>query len=67
MVGTGGEAGADEDDFHILGRKKHEVDHEEKREKRAKRVEDVKVGALTGTVRPLGNAPAIKARKVVTF
>ena len=32
VVGAGEEAGADEDDFHILNRKKEEVDQEERKE-----------------------------------
>lgn len=66
-VGTGRDAGADEDDFHTLGRKKGEVEREEKGQERVKRRADVKVGALTGTVRAFGTAPAPKVKKVVTF
>ena len=40
VVGAGEEAGADEDDFHILNRKRGEVDQEEKKEKKRMRVVD---------------------------
>lgn len=66
LVGTGVEAGADEDDFHTLSHKRKEVDKDERNELRAKRRADVKVGALSGTVRTFGSASK-PAKKVVTF
>ena len=43
VVGAGEEAGADEDDFHILNRKRGEVDQEERKDKKRKRVVDATV------------------------
>lgn len=65
-MGTGAEAGADEDDFHIFKRKTAEVTREEKQDERRKRAAAVKVGALTGTVKAVGK-PAQQAKKVVVF
>lgn len=68
MVGTGREAGADEDDFHTFKRVNAEVDHAEKAEERVKRRAEVKVGALTGVVKAFGEAPPVaKKKKVITF
>ncbi|PAV18431.1 zf-cchc type zinc finger [Pyrrhoderma noxium] len=50
ILGTGGDAGADEDDFHTFKRMKTEVDVEEEREKRAFKKADVKVGAVVFVV-----------------
>ncbi|KAJ6502499.1 hypothetical protein C8R45DRAFT_621558 [Mycena sanguinolenta] len=65
MFGLGREAGADEDDFHILKRHKSEVDRDEKQETKMKRAVDVKVAAHSGFVKPFGNNP--KTKKVVFF
>ena len=68
LVGTGGEAGADEDDFHTFKRVNAEVDKAEKAEERAKRRAEVKVGAHSGVVKAFGDAPpATKKKKVVLF
>lgn len=68
LVGTGGEAGADEDDFHTFKRVNAEVDKAEKAEERAKRRAEVKVGAHSGVVKAFGDAPpATKKKKVVFF
>ncbi|KAL7282108.1 hypothetical protein ACG7TL_003577 [Trametes sanguinea] len=68
LVGTGREAGADEDDFHTFKRVTAEVDKEEKAEERAKRKADVRVGAHSGVVRAVGDAlPEKKKKKVVFF
>ncbi|KAJ7343423.1 hypothetical protein DFH08DRAFT_782044 [Mycena albidolilacea] len=64
-LGMGREAGADEDDFHILKRRKTEVDRDEKQEVRMKRAVDVKVAAHSGVVKPFGNV--VKPKKVVFF
>ncbi|KAI0829434.1 hypothetical protein BC628DRAFT_1360507 [Trametes gibbosa] len=68
MVGTGREAGADEDDFHTFKRVNAEVDLAEKAEERVKRRAEVKVGALTGVMKAFGEAPPVaKKKKVVIF
>ncbi|KAI0676848.1 hypothetical protein C8Q78DRAFT_1149198 [Trametes maxima] len=68
VLGTGREAGADEDDFHTFKRINAEVDQAEKAEERAKRRAEVKVGVHSGVVKAFGNAaPATKKKKVVFF
>ena len=47
VVGAGEEAGADEDDFHILNRKRGEVDREERKEKKRKRMVEATAAAKT--------------------
>ncbi|TDL24284.1 hypothetical protein BD410DRAFT_767502 [Rickenella mellea] len=68
-VGSGQEAGADEDDFHILKRKTAEVDKEERDESKTKRLANIKAGALTGIVKSFPKIPAAPSipRKVVNF
>lgn len=63
FIGTGREAGADEDDFHTLKRRKTEVEREEKREEQFKH--RIVVGAHSGVVTALPKAPPTK--KVVYF
>ncbi|KAJ7685248.1 hypothetical protein DFH06DRAFT_36213 [Mycena polygramma] len=60
MFGLGREAGADEDDFHTLKRRKTEADRDEKLLKRAV---DVKIGAHSG----IAINPAQKKTKTVVF
>ncbi|KAI0370291.1 hypothetical protein BV20DRAFT_966964 [Pilatotrama ljubarskyi] len=68
LLGTGREAGADEDDFHTFKRINAEVDKAEKAEERAKRKAEVKVGAHSGVVKAFGDAaPAAKKKKKVVF
>ncbi|KAL6299338.1 hypothetical protein BKA93DRAFT_608332 [Sparassis latifolia] len=67
FLGTGREAGADEDDFHTFKRRNAEVDKSEKTEQRVKRQADVKVGVHTGVVRSFGMQPAVTKAKVVYF
>ena len=67
FVGTGREAGADEDDFHTFKRMTAEVDKSEKAEEKAKKKAGVKVGALSGVVRAFGDTSAPKKKKVVVF
>ncbi|KAJ7632684.1 hypothetical protein FB45DRAFT_791855, partial [Roridomyces roridus] len=55
VLGVGREAGADEDDFHTLKRRRTEVDREEKQEERFKRSVDLKAGAHSGIVKPFGS------------
>ncbi|KAF7338244.1 hypothetical protein MVEN_02049700 [Mycena venus] len=66
VLGVGREAGADEDDFHILKRRKTEVDRDEKQEVKIKRQVDVKAGVVSGIVKPFGINP-VKPKKVVFF
>ncbi|TFK53577.1 hypothetical protein OE88DRAFT_1260670 [Heliocybe sulcata] len=66
LIGTGQQAGADEDDFHIIKRRTAEIDLEEKQAERAKRLANVKAGVHSGVVKAFGKtAPAQK--KVVFF
>ncbi|EMD33674.1 hypothetical protein CERSUDRAFT_159922 [Gelatoporia subvermispora B] len=68
FLGTGREAGADEDDFHTLKRKNAEIDQAEKFVEKTKRQANVKVGAFTGVVKAFGKASApVTKKKVVTF
>ncbi|KAH7923147.1 hypothetical protein BV22DRAFT_1015989 [Leucogyrophana mollusca] len=67
MFGTGRDAGADEDDFHTFKRRNAEVDKDEKREEKTKRLVDVKAGVHTGTVKAFGKPPAAAPKKVVHF
>lgn len=66
FLGTGRDAGADEDDFHTYKRNSTQLNKEEKGDQRRKRLQDVKVGAYTGTIKPYGQVPAHKS-KVVNF
>jgi zinc finger CCHC domain-containing protein 9 len=66
FVGTGAEAGADEDDFHTFKRKSAEVGKEEKAEERRKKGVAVKVGAFSGTAQAFGR-PLQRPKKVVVF
>jgi zinc finger CCHC domain-containing protein 9 len=66
FLGTGREAGADEDDFHTIRRKNAEIDRHEHGEERARKEAKVGTGALTGVVKAFGKAPA-RPKKVVSF
>ncbi|KAJ7282944.1 hypothetical protein C8J57DRAFT_1433313 [Mycena rebaudengoi] len=66
MFGTGGEAGADEDDFHTFKRRRTEVDRDEKNEEKVKRLVDVRAGAYSGIVKTFGINVA-PPKKVVFF
>ena len=67
VLGTGREAGADEDDFHMFKRRIIEVERDEKQEAKLKEMLDVRAGALSGTVKAFGNVPASVRKKVVVF
>ncbi|KAH9830713.1 uncharacterized protein C8Q71DRAFT_784166 [Rhodofomes roseus] len=67
VLGTGKDAGADEDDFHMLKRRNAEVDHSEKVEQRVKRQAKVLVGAHSGIVKSFAKRTAPPAKKVVSF
>ncbi|KAI9459098.1 hypothetical protein F5148DRAFT_1276836 [Russula earlei] len=66
LLGTGREAGADEDDFHAIRRKNVEMDRDERGEARVRKEAKVRAGALTGVVRAFGKAP-VKPQNVVYF
>jgi len=66
LLGTGSEAGADEDDFHTIRRKNAEMDRDERGEERTRKEAKVRAGALTGVVKAFGKAP-VKPKKVVHF
>lgn len=67
LFGTGKDAGADEDDFHTFKRRTAEVNREEKVEEKLKKMQNIKVGAHSGVVKPFGAVLAPKPKKVVTF
>jgi len=67
VLGTGREAGADEDDFHTFKRRTTEVEHDEKQETKLKEMLDVRSGALSGAVKASGNFPPPARKKVVVF
>ncbi|KAF8634302.1 hypothetical protein AX17_004254 [Amanita inopinata Kibby_2008] len=67
VLGTGKDAGADEDDFHSLNRKTHAVDREEQREEKRKQKLDVKAGVSSGVVKAFGKEAQAPAKKVVYF
>ncbi|KIP06997.1 hypothetical protein PHLGIDRAFT_71798, partial [Phlebiopsis gigantea 11061_1 CR5-6] len=66
FIGTGGGAGADEDDFHTFKRKTAEVSREEKFDDRRKKLAGMKVGALSGVVKSFGQVTH-KPKKVISF
>jgi len=68
IFGTGGGAGADEDDFHTFKRKNAEVSKDEKKEDRRRKRLDGKAGLHTGTVKAFGgNQVSSKPKKAVLF
>jgi zinc finger CCHC domain-containing protein 9 len=66
VLGTGREAGPDEDDFHTIRRKNAEMDRDEHGEARAQKEAKVRAGALTGVVKAFGKVP-VRPKKVVNF
>jgi len=66
LLGTGHEAGADEDDFHTIRRKNAEMDRDEQGGERARKEAKVRAGALTGVVKAFGKAP-VQPKNVVYF
>jgi zinc finger CCHC domain-containing protein 9 len=58
VLGTGHEAGADEDDFHIFKRQTTAINREERKEEQTKRSIDAK---------PFGTTPRSSIKKVVYF
>ncbi|KAF5328672.1 hypothetical protein D9619_011651 [Psilocybe cf. subviscida] len=65
VLGTGREAGADEDDFLLLKQKTIELDRNEKQASKQKEMLDIRMGTLTGTVKAVG--AVAKPKKVVLF
>lgn len=60
------DVGADEDDFHLIGRRKQHLDRSDQHMEKVQRSMDVKVGAQSGIVKPFGKMPEA-AKKVVFF
>lgn len=60
------DVGADEDDFHLIGRRKQHLDRSDQHMEKVQRSMDVKVGAQSGIVKPFGKMPEA-AKKVVIF
>ena len=68
MLGTGREAGPDEDDFHIFKRRTAMLDRDEKQATKRKQMHELRAGAHSGIVKAFGNVPATaKKNKVVVF
>ena len=67
VLGTGREAGPDEDDFHTFKRRTTEVDHDEKQATKRKQMLELRAGAHSGIVKAFGNVPAMTKKKVVVF
>ncbi|KAF8659689.1 hypothetical protein AX16_001792 [Volvariella volvacea WC 439] len=75
IYGTGKEAGADEDDFHLLKRRTREVERDERREDKLRKSLKVKAGVQSGIIKsfaaPAGGAGGAggskPAKKVVYF
>jgi zinc finger CCHC domain-containing protein 9 len=65
-IGEDAQRGADEDDFHIFKRRKAEVEQDEKKEDKALRLSEVKVGAHSGVIKAFGK-PAVPSRKRVVY
>jgi zinc finger CCHC domain-containing protein 9 len=66
VLGTGLEAGPDEDDFHTFKRRNAEVNRDEKQASKIKQMLELRAGAHSGIVKAFGNVPAV-AKKVVVF
>ena len=67
FAGTGTEAGADEDYFHTIKRRTAEADREERTESRALKKLDVKIGAMSKTMKSFASQPPTSAKKKVVF
>ncbi|KAH9083575.1 hypothetical protein EDB83DRAFT_2330011 [Lactarius deliciosus] len=61
FLGTGREAGADEDDFHMIRRRNLEIDRDERKETKA-----LRAGAVADVVKASGRT-SVKPNKVVHF
>ncbi|KAJ4485960.1 hypothetical protein J3R30DRAFT_3443072 [Lentinula aciculospora] len=60
------EIGADEDDFHTIGRRRQELDRHDQYTEKLQRSMNVKVGAQSGIIQPFGKVSA-PPKKVVIF
>ena len=67
LLGTGHEAGPDEDDFHTIRRKNAEMDRDEQGGERARKEAKVRAGALTGVVKAFGKVASVQPKNVVYF
>ncbi|KAK7468747.1 hypothetical protein VKT23_003250 [Stygiomarasmius scandens] len=66
VMGIDDKIGTDEDDFHTIGRRKLELERDEKRVERSQRSKDVKVGIQSGIVKSFAK-PVVSTKKVVYF
>lgn len=68
VLGTGREAGPDEDDFHTFKRRTTEVDRDEKQAAKKKQMLELRAGAHSGVIKAFGDIPLGTAKKrVVVF
>ncbi|KAG7099058.1 hypothetical protein E1B28_000933 [Marasmius oreades] len=67
VIGVERDIGGDEDDFHIIGRRKQELDKEEKRDEKIHKSMNIKVGAQSGVMKSCGKVTAPQAKTVVYF
>jgi len=68
VLGTGREAGPDEDDFHTFKRRTTEVDRDEKQAAKKKQMLELRAGAHSGVIKAFGDIPLAMAKKrVVVF
>lgn len=65
-MGTGGQAGADEDDFHTFRRKRQEVEKEVVTQDKKRQLLQVNTGAYSGVIKSFGAAQK-PVKKVVYF
>ncbi|KAL1712264.1 hypothetical protein EV715DRAFT_213959 [Schizophyllum commune] len=66
VIGFAEPPGADEDDFHTLGRLNKQLDRAEKVDTKKKKQADVKTGVVSGITKSFAPAP-VKKKKVVVF
>jgi zinc finger CCHC domain-containing protein 9 len=68
VLGTGREAGPDEDDFHTFKRRTIEVDRDEKQATKRKQTLELRASAHSRVVKAFGSVPSAMAKKkVVVF
>ena len=65
VLGTGRDAGADEDDFHIFKRNTTAIERDEKHDAKLKEMLDIRAGALSGSIKATGAFPQSKKKAVV--
>lgn len=66
VLGTGRDAGADEDDFHMFKRNTTAIERDEKHDTKLKEMLDIRAGALSGSIKPTGIVPQLK-KKIIVF